>query len=74
MKMMNLILRIYMTLNKKNRDKKIINNLYYFYLTFIGSRFKERLKAPHIKRLSKELMKMYRGDYQRLCVAMPPSA
>ena len=54
------------------RDKKIMNDLYYFYLTFIGSRFKERLKAPHIKRLSRELMKMYRGDYQRLCVAMPP--
>ena len=55
-----------------NREERILNDLYLFYLTFIGSRFKERYQAPHIKRLSRELMKMYRGDYQRLCVAMPP--
>lgn len=55
-----------------NNIKKIINNLYYFYRIFITSEFKERLEAPHIEKLSKELMKMYRGDYRRLCVSMPP--
>lgn len=44
----------------------------YFYRVFVGSKFNENLKAPHIKSLSRELMKMYKGDYKRLCVAIAP--
>lgn len=50
----------------------VVNDLYVFYRIIVGSNFAENLPAPHIKSLSKELMKMYRGDYRRLCVAMPP--
>lgn len=52
--------------------KIIVNDLYKFYRYFVASSFKENLPADHIKLLSKELMKMYRGDYKRLCVAQPP--
>ena len=52
--------------------KKIVNDLYLFYRVFVGSKFAENLPAPHIKALSKELMRMTNGEYQRLCVAMPP--
>ena len=52
--------------------KRIVNDLYLFYRVIVGSSFNENLPAPHIKSLSKELMKMYKGEYMRLCVAMPP--
>lgn len=52
--------------------KKVVNDLYLFYRVFIGSKFSENLPAPHIKKLSKELMRMTKGEYQRLCVSMPP--
>lgn len=52
--------------------KKIINDLYLFYRVFVGSKFAENLPAPHIKSLSKELMRMTNGEYNRLCVSMPP--
>lgn len=52
--------------------EKVVNNLYLFYRVIVASNFTENLPAPHIKKLSDELMKMYRGDYHRLCVAMPP--
>lgn len=52
--------------------KKVVNDLYLFYRVFVGSKFSENLPAPHIKKLSKELMRMTKGDYQRLCVSMPP--
>lgn len=56
----------------KNDYKKIVNDLYLFYRIFVGSKFSENLPAPHIKTLSKELMRMSEGDFKRLCVAMPP--
>ena len=56
----------------KKKLKLITNDLYKFYRYFVASSFKENLPAEHIKVLSKELMKMYRGDYKRLCVAQPP--
>lgn len=62
--------------NKENLTKedyiKIVNDLYLFYRFFVASKFAENLSAPHIKTLSKELMKMSNGEYKRLCVAMPP--
>jgi len=54
---------------------EIINDLYLFYRVFVASHFAENLPAPHIKQLSRELMKLYGGSdpsYKRLCVAMPP--
>ena len=56
----------------ENKLKIVINDLYKFYRYFVASSFKENLPAKHIKELSRELMKMYRGDYKRLCVAQPP--
>lgn len=53
----------------------IINDLYLFYRVFVSSNFAENLPAPHIKKISRELMKLYEGadpSYKRLCVAMPP--
>ena len=59
--------------NLTNEDyRKIINDLYYFYRVFVASKFAENLHAPHIQTLSKELMRMTNGEYQRLCVSMPP--
>lgn len=52
--------------------KIIVNDLYKFYRYFVASSFKENLPAKHVKVISQELMKIYRGDYQRLCVAQPP--
>jgi phage terminase large subunit-like protein len=52
--------------------KKIVNDLYKFYRFFVASSFKENLPAKHVRVISQELMKIYRGDYQRLCVAQPP--
>ena len=57
----------------KDEYKKIVNDLYLFYRVFVGSKFSENLPAPHIKTLSKKLMRMSDGEFKRLCVAMPPS-
>ena len=54
---------------------EIINDLYLFYRVFVASHFAENIPAPHIKQLSRELMKLYDGSdesFKRLCVAMPP--
>ena len=59
----------------KDKISKIINDLYLFYRVFVASHFAENTPAPHIKMLSRELMKLYDGsdeNYKRLCVAMPP--
>lgn len=56
----------------ENKLKIVINDLYKFYRYFIASSFKENLPAKHVKDISRELMKIYRGDYKRLCVAQPP--
>lgn len=52
--------------------KKIVNDLYLFYRVFVGSKFAENLPAPHIKDISKELMRMSDGEFKRLCVAIAP--
>lgn len=60
----------------EERISKVINDLYLFYRVFVASHFAENTPAPHIKKLSRELMKLYDGNdpsYKRLCVAMPPS-
>ena len=60
----------------EKRISKVINDLYLFYRVFVASNFAENSPAPHIKKLSRELMKLYEGKeptYKRLCVAMPPS-
>ena len=53
--------------------KLVINDLYNFYQYFVINHFnKEVVPAPHIETLSRELMRMYRGDYRKLTVSMPP--
>ena len=50
-----------------------MNDLYQFYNYFVINHFNKKIvPAPHIKRLSRELMRMYRGDYRKLTVSMPP--
>ena len=56
----------------EDKLKLITNDLYKFYRYFVASSFKENLPAKHVKDISRELMKIYRGDYKRLCVAQPP--
>lgn len=48
------------------------SDLYKFYRLFVTSRYDNNLPAPHIRVLSKELMKLYKTNPYRLCVAMPP--
>ena len=57
-----------------NNIAEAVNDLYLFYRLIVAKSFTENVPAPHLKDLSKELMRMYRGDFKRLCVAMPPSA
>lgn len=60
----------------KDKISEIINDIYLFYRVFVASHFSENLSAPHIKKISRELMKLYDGSdesFKRLCVAMPPS-
>ena len=59
---------------ENEKIERIVNDLYLFYRGIVAKNFTENVPAPHIKSLSRELMSMYRGDYRRLCVAMPPSA
>lgn len=55
------------------RGKELINDLYNFYKFFVIKHFtKKVIPAPHIKKISKELMRMYRGDYKKLTVSLPP--
>ena len=63
-----------MTTNAQlDKYKLIMNDLYKFYEYFVINHFtKKIIRAPHIKKLSRELMKMYRGDYKKLTVSMPP--
>lgn len=63
-----------MTTNTQlERYKEVINDLYKFYEYFVINHFNKKIiPAPHIKKLSRELMKMYRGDYRKLTVSMPP--
>lgn len=55
-----------------NRDALIVNDLYKFYKAFVVSKYGEIVSAPHIKSLSRYLMRMSRGDLSRLVVNMAP--
>ena len=56
-----------------DKYKLIMNDLYRFYLYYVINHFNKKIiKAPHIKKLSRTLMRMYRGDYKKLTVSMPP--
>lgn len=57
---------------KAEEMNQIMNDLYLFYRCFITSKFQEDLHAPHIQKLSTELMGVRLGDIRRLCVSMPP--
>ena len=52
--------------------KYVQTDLYAFYRYYVGRSFAENVPAPHIDKLATALMEVYRGDYKRLCVAMPP--
>ena len=52
--------------------ERTINDLYLFYMKFIASEYDPKVEAPHIKELSEYLMDIYRGNINKLCVAMPP--
>ena len=48
------------------------DDLYFFYVKYIASDFKETVDAPHIDKLSLSLTDLKKGKINRLCVAMPP--
>ena len=48
------------------------DDLYFFYVKYIASDFKETVDAPHIDKLSLSLTDLKNGKINRLCVAMPP--
>ena len=53
--------------------KQIVNDLYKFYQYYVINTFnKEVIPAPHIKKLSRALMRMYRGAYNKMTVSLPP--
>lgn len=59
-----------LTIDKK---EKVKNDLYYFYRYFIASNYPNSVPAPHIKKLARKLMQLYRGESKpRLAVSMPP--
>ncbi len=47
-------------------------DLYAFYRYYVARTFKDNLPATHIDVLAGKLLELYRGDFHRLCVAMPP--
>ena len=51
---------------------EILNDLYLFYRVFITSKYETDVEALHIDKLSEELTALTLGEYERLCVAMPP--
>ncbi len=53
---------------------EILNDLYLFYRVFITSDYSDDVEATHIDELSIALTELTLGDYERLCVAMPPSS
>ena len=58
---------------KNNPDlKQVRTDLYLFYRYYIARNFTHNLPAAHMDKLATVLMELYRGDYNRLCVAMPP--
>lgn len=60
-------------MTKRSKIVKCCSDLYLFYRLFITSRFSDNYPARHIKNLSRELMKLSKGeDVKRLCVSMPP--
>ncbi len=56
----------------KKETNEILNDLYLFYRVFITSNFNDDLEAEHIDLLSQQLTRLHLGDFERLCVAMPP--
>lgn len=56
----------------ENEVSEILNDLYLFYRVFITSKYETDVEAPHIDKLSEELTALTLGEYERLCVAMPP--
>ena len=56
----------------EHKIKYCCSDLYKFYRLFITSIYSNNCPAPHIRTLSRELMKIARGNYHRICVAMPP--
>ena len=59
---------------KKIPSKKdVLNDLYLFYRYYIASQYPNSVPAPHIKKLSRKLLKLAIGEGKnRLAVSMPP--
>ena len=55
-----------------DKIESCINDLYNFYQKFVASSYQYNVPAPHIQELAGYLTSVYRGELNRLCVAMPP--
>ena len=47
-------------------------NLYNFYKRFVAISYNPKVDAPHIKELAENLEDLHNGQFNKLCVAMPP--
>lgn len=57
----------------KEQLRTISKDLYKFYKVFVASDYKDsKIKAPHIHDLAIKLEEIHKGEFERLCVAMPP--
>ena len=57
--------------NCSNLDERF-DKLYLFYEKAVASKYSNFTKSDHLKRLSEELTKLTNGEFNNLCIAMPP--
>ena len=55
-----------------NKDKETAETIYGCYKNIVCLDYKDYTDAPHIIRLADKLKQLCRGEYNNLCVAMPP--
>lgn len=48
------------------------NNLYYFYEKAVASKYNNFSKSWHLEKLANELTNLTNGEFNNLCIAMPP--
>ena len=56
----------------EDRGQAAAKSIYGFYENVICLDYTDYTEAPHIKELAKKLEELCRGEFDNLCVAMPP--
>ena len=55
-----------------NKDKETAETIYGCYKNIVCLDYKDFTDSPHIIKLADALKRLCKGEYNRLCVAMPP--